>query len=381
MTFTVPAVHPKQLRMRGLMVLVRPEQPPAARTVLWRPNHREAANKVVGFVLYGRVLRVGPGEDEPVWTSRGGELRFRAPTVREGDHVAWRHGFGPSLELIGGTHFAVHEDGIVAEWWPEHEHSWRFEREGETYSCECGATDDRLETRWPTCGDLADGPRVGTLDPSWEVGSWTAPASRLIPPRRTVLVEPELPPMIDAGIWTPHQGMQEGPALGFVSYGRALRVGPGGDEPCWITDRATGRRCRDGQQRGAVTTSYSIAGREGPEVRKKAYPTKLAYVPSTTEPGERVVWALGWERFRTIHEAGRVVIHEDALVARWTPAHACCVHMRLGAGFRCCSCGAAVDWPGEFVEEAVLGRDPTLLQPTSFEPEDPKNMDTREEDR
>lgn len=370
MNFTIPAISSAQLRPKGLRILARPEQPPHEVSVLWRPHHQEDEGKASNFVVYGRVIKVGPGTLEPVWVHGDARLVERKPLVSPGDRIVWRHGYGPSAELVDGTHFWLHEDGVQGVWSSkEHEHAWWVDRSTRVFGCDCCLTQEDLETRLPSCGDKTDGPRVGWLEPKDWTCSDPLPEANLRPMGRRVSVLPELPPMRDAAIWTPNGGAKEGPGLGFVFYARVVRVGVGSMEACFVTDPATGKRVRDGKQRGAPTVKFRVKTPNGDQVRLRAVSTRQAWVPTTTLPGERVVLAQGWDDV-----SGHWL--EEGIVANWTPAHACCVHVDGPKDFRCCTCGEACAWPGDpetpLVAEAIIGRDPTRLEPFGEPEPDPE---------
>lgn len=353
MTFRVPAIASVHIRLRGSRVLARAEQPPHGASVLWRPNHQEAEGQGSGFAVYGRVVGVGP-----------------TAQVKIGDRLAWKHGHGPSVELVDGTHFAITEPGILCVWEKLHEHEWRYDRKLGLTMCDvpghAEANDYILETRLPSCGHKADGPRVGWLEPDFYANVEPVPPSNVRPYDRSVSVVMDEPPMRDLEIWTPGTLAREGPSLGFVFYGRAVRVGAGANEPSLVRDSATGRMVRDGKQRGAPTVKRVIYTKDGPQVQLRTYPTKTDWIPMSTKPGERIVWAAGWESV-----TGHVL--EEGILGTWTPAHACCVHVETGGGFACCTCGAACRWPDDdycpLVAEAIIGRDPTNIVAFAGEPE------------
>lgn len=199
-TISAQDVHATSLRLRGEDVLVRTM---AAETVRASGLHvpHAATEKLLGHVFYGVIVATGPGrmvERGP----RAGE--HVAPAWRSGDHVCFRQGFGPCLELAEGTHYVIgrgnsdHGHGIVATWEPGHVHCWHeaplpisngaLERlaseepslgdaEIEAFrvlalnelarrmgrcpvACSCGLTDQVVDTCLPTCLDCPPGPRV-----------------------------------------------------------------------------------------------------------------------------------------------------------------------------------------------------------------------------
>jgi hypothetical protein len=206
--FYFPQIRAENWTPHGRKVLVRAERPPARASVVWTPMHadKEKEGRALGFVVYGTVVRSGPGSWEPAWSWDGhrflaahlhrdakkvlrkfkgangpearlmleepGKLVFVPCSLEPGDKVVWAHGWGPRVELAEGTHFSIHEAGIQATWTVDHVHCWHDDNcdNGETecralhYFCCADDCDERrrsLETETPACGAKGRGsPRV-----------------------------------------------------------------------------------------------------------------------------------------------------------------------------------------------------------------------------
>jgi hypothetical protein len=222
----------------------------------------------------------------------------------------------------------------------------------------------------------------------------TIRSSQWTPRGRSVLVRAEQPPARASSIWTPHHREAEGRALGFVVYGRVVRVGPGDWEPAWIQDEE-GKSVRDGQQRSAPRIKYRVQGRQGPETRERVEPGRLVWVPTKVKVGDRVVWAHGWGPKVELADGVHFNVHENGIQGAWTDEHEHCVHHdAINARFLCCdegcrwesrafetilpSCGTkAASYPR--VAEAVIGRDPTRIDIPFADDPNPDPDEVREQ--
>lgn len=382
MTFTTPAISAAHLKPTNGRVLARVESVPDPSSLLsWKPADRQRAGLALGFVVYGRVISTPDVVREARWTPDGGRVVSRPCAVRMGQRIVWKHGYGPSIELVDGTHFLVAEEGIAGVLDVGHEHVWQFIRQWNAYHCadrNCLTSRRDLETRLPSCGREVEGPRVGRTAPVFDDSDFVAPVATLRPYGRRVLACVETPPLRETVIWTPSMTrVPEGPTLGHVLYARVVRAGEGANEPAQVWDAQRKRWVPDGSQLGAPRERYSVRGRQGPEVRERPVVSRAVWTPTRSKPGDRVVLAQGWG---VENDDGTHLAHEAAVLASWTPRHSHCVHAASsGALFRCCECLEPVAWDDDpdapVVLGAVIGTDPTNLAPFEGMPEpDPDEM-------